>query len=131
MFEFLARKHRSLNEGLEVLYKDTKVYRTVFGLTGDKQITEDAVQEAFIKAFNKLEQLKDKGKFGSWVITIAVNQAKDMLTNRARHRIVPIYEQIDIGLSDNRINSLEIRDEVNRVLKKRKNLNIAIGKFSF
>lgn len=51
MFDFFGRKRCNLNEGLEVLYKEhyARVYRAVFTLTRDKQITEDAVQEAFLK----------------------------------------------------------------------------------
>ena len=118
MFRFFGRKQCNLNEVLEVLYKENyaRVYRAVFALTRDKLITEDAVQEAFFKAFGKLEKLKDKGKFSSWVTTIAVNEAKDMLKSRARHRIVPIHDQISLGSADQRISNLEVQDEVDRVL---------------
>ena len=118
MFDFLGRKRRNLYEGLEVLYKEhyARVYRAVFALTRDKQITEDAVQEAFFKALNKLEQLKDKSKFGSWVTRIAVNEAKDILKNRALQRIVPIHDPISLGSADKRISNLEVQDEVDRVL---------------
>lgn len=122
MFEFFARKNRNLNEVLEVLYKEHygRVYRVVFALTRDKQITEDAVQEAFFKAFGKLEQLQDKNKFGPWVTTIAVNQAKDALKNSSRHRVVPLHDQISIGSSDDRITSIEVQNEVDRALEKLK-----------
>lgn len=43
-----------------------------------------------------------------------------MLKLRARHKLVPFHDQIDVGSVDDRISSLEVRDEVYRVLDKLK-----------
>lgn len=71
----------------EILVKQNykKVYQTVYTYTNDKYISEDAIQQSFMIAYNKLHQLNSKDKFASWVIAIALNEAKqcyDYLDNR-------------------------------------------------
>lgn len=66
---------------LENLYHRyfNNTYRTAYLITGDHQLAEDATQEAFLKAFLKLDTLRDIEKFGSWVAVIAANYAIDLL----------------------------------------------------
>ncbi len=45
---------------------------------GDRDIAEDAAQQAFAKAVRKLPQLKNKNKFAGWLAVICRNAAKDM-----------------------------------------------------
>ena len=71
---------------LENLYHQyfNKTYRTAYMVTGDHQMAEDATQEAFLKAFTKLNTLRDMEKFGSWVCVIAANYAIDLLRKKKR-----------------------------------------------
>lgn len=59
-----------------------KLYRghcdRIFGLCwrmcgGDKALAEDMVQEAFVRAWNKLHLFKGESKFGTWLHRLAVN----------------------------------------------------------
>ena len=45
---------------------------------------EDATQEAFIKAYQLLDQLRDTSKFGAWLITIVRNAAGRLRMRRSR-----------------------------------------------
>jgi RNA polymerase sigma-70 factor (ECF subfamily) len=50
----------------------------IFGLCwrmcgGDKSLAEDMVQEAFIRAWNKLHLFKGESKFGTWLHRLTVN----------------------------------------------------------
>ncbi len=45
---------------------------------------EDAAQEAFLKAYTSLHTLRDRNRFGAWIITIARNCAIAMLRARGR-----------------------------------------------
>ena len=45
---------------------------------------QDAAQEAFIKAFAKLPALKNRRKFGPWVLKIARRAALDLASRKAR-----------------------------------------------
>ena len=51
-------------------------------MTGDKQETDDIIQESFINAFQNLHQLKDKKLFGAWLRKIVVNTCLRHLKNK-------------------------------------------------
>lgn len=46
------------------------LYRYAFWLTHDKQVSEDLVQETFLRAWRALDSLKDEKAAKSWLITI-------------------------------------------------------------
>jgi RNA polymerase sigma-70 factor, ECF subfamily len=50
----------------------------------DRQEAEDAVQEAFTKAYVALERFRPGASFRAWLLRIVVNEAHDLLS--ARHR---------------------------------------------
>jgi RNA polymerase sigma-70 factor (ECF subfamily) len=45
----------------------------------DRDDVEDVVQETFVRAFGRLDGLKDPARFGPWVLTIARNRALSRL----------------------------------------------------
>ena len=55
------------------LYKKyfTPVYKTCLALFNNSDFADEITQEAFARAFTKLESLRDENSFQSWVITIA------------------------------------------------------------
>jgi len=53
-------------------------------MTRDEALAEDAVQSAWSVAWRKLASLKDPQRLRPWLVSIAVNQAKDMLRKRRR-----------------------------------------------
>jgi RNA polymerase sigma-70 factor (ECF subfamily) len=60
------------------------VFRLAFRMTGNESDAEDVVQEAFLKAYKRLEQFESRAQFGSWLYRIAANCALDLLRARAR-----------------------------------------------
>ena len=59
------------------------VYSLTLRMLGSPQAAEDATQDAFIKAWQRIDTFRG-GSFRSWVFTIAANQARDELRRRAR-----------------------------------------------
>lgn len=106
----------------EILTKQNykKVYQTVYSYTKDKHISEDAVQQAFIIAYKKLDQLKFKEKFASWVISIALNEAKRILNNKHNAKITPLTDLHLNILSDSKDNNVELKEDIYNVLNKLK-----------
>lgn len=51
----------------------------------DSMEAEDIVQEAFIRAFTKLNQYKAEVTFGAWLKRIVVNKAIDHLKSKKQH----------------------------------------------
>jgi RNA polymerase sigma-70 factor (ECF subfamily) len=60
------------------------IYRTV----GDRERSEDLVQEVFIRVHRHLARFDHTKKFSTWIYTIASNLAKNELRNRSRNPIV-------------------------------------------
>jgi RNA polymerase sigma-70 factor (ECF subfamily) len=65
-------------------YQD-RLYPTVFRLTGCAEEAHDLLQDAFLRAFEKLERFQGESSFYTWVYRIAVNLA---LSGRRRRRLV-------------------------------------------
>jgi RNA polymerase sigma-70 factor, ECF subfamily len=66
-----------------VLRFQDPVYGLTLRMLGAPQPAEDATQEAFIRAWQRLETFRG-GSFKSWLFTIAANQARDELRRRGR-----------------------------------------------
>lgn len=54
---------------------------------------EDLVQEAFCRAFRRLDQLKDPTRFGPWLLQIVRNAARDL--HRRGQRSQPLGERAE------------------------------------
>tara|TARA_B100000809_G_scaffold266893_1_gene332643 strand:- start:2811 stop:3356 length:546 start_codon:yes stop_codon:yes gene_type:complete len=48
----------------------------------DKHAAEDAMQEAFVKAFSKLDQFKGDVTFGAWLKRIVINRCLDTIKSK-------------------------------------------------
>jgi RNA polymerase sigma factor (sigma-70 family) len=53
----------------------------------DTMEAEDIVQEAFIKAFSKLDQYKAEVSFGAWLKRIVINKSIDLLKSKKQHML--------------------------------------------
>lgn len=53
-----------------------QMYRTAWFYLQNQQEAEDAVQDAVLAAYEKFDQLKDKEKFGAWIMQILVNRCR-------------------------------------------------------
>jgi RNA polymerase sigma-70 factor, ECF subfamily len=58
------------------------VYRLAFRMTGTREDAEEVVQEAFLRAYQKLRQFAGNANFATWVYRIAANYAIDRLRQR-------------------------------------------------
>jgi RNA polymerase sigma-70 factor (ECF subfamily) len=67
------------------------VYVSALSLLHNEIDAEDCAQEAFLKAFRHLNEFKGESKFGSWLIRIALNEAK----MRIRKMRADLYDSLD------------------------------------
>ena len=58
------------------------VYRVAYRMTGNSHDAEEVVQEAFLRAYQKLRQFAGNANFGTWVYRIAANYAIDRLRQK-------------------------------------------------
>lgn len=52
-----------------------RLFRVARGIVGDDATAEDVVQEAYLRAFEKLETFESRSSFATWLTKIAVYQA--------------------------------------------------------
>jgi RNA polymerase sigma-70 factor (ECF subfamily) len=76
---------------------DGKIFRLAMNITQNREDAEDVLQEAFLKAYEHLDQFQGNSKFYTWIVRIAVNQALMKLRKRKSDRAVSLDEQIDTG----------------------------------
>jgi len=61
------------------------VYATVFSLLAHKEDAEDVAQDTFVKTLARLHQFRKESSFGTWLIQIAINEAR--MRNRKQWRV--------------------------------------------
>lgn len=63
----------------EYIYDLTKkgVYIIIFNVVKDHDVTQDIMQDVYLKMLNSIESYKEKTNFYNWLLMIAKNQAID------------------------------------------------------
>jgi RNA polymerase sigma-70 factor (ECF subfamily) len=70
---------------------EKSVYFATFSILQNEQDAEDAAQETVLKALKNLRNFRAEAKFSTWLISIAVNDARA----RLRHARVLKFESVD------------------------------------
>ena len=83
--EAFAAVIRHYDQGLRAL-----AYR----LLGDRDLMDDALQEAYVKAFRGLPRFRGHSKLGTWLYRIVYNACLDELKRPSRRQDVS-YEDVD------------------------------------
>jgi len=73
---------------------DRNIFRIAQHITQNREDAEDVTQDAFLKAYENLEQFQGNSKFYTWLVRIAVNQALMKLRRRRTDRTVSLDEDI-------------------------------------
>ena len=75
--------------------------RICFVICGDADMAQDAVQAAWPIAWRKLRSLRDPDRLRPWLMSIAVNEARQLVRRQRRHLIVEIaVADTDSGRAD-------------------------------
>jgi RNA polymerase sigma-70 factor (ECF subfamily) len=75
---------------------DGKILRLTQNITQNREDAEDAMQEAFMKAYEHLGDFQGNSRFYTWLVRIAANQALMKLRKR-RPNVVSLDEDVDTG----------------------------------
>ena len=73
---------------------DRNIFRIAQHITQNREDAEDVVQDAFLKAYENLEQFQENSKFYTWLVRIAVNESLMKLRRRRSDRTVSLDEDI-------------------------------------
>jgi RNA polymerase sigma-70 factor (ECF subfamily) len=60
------------------------VSRVAFRITGNEADAEEAAQEAFLRAYNKLPSFRQDSTFSTWIMRITMNTALNLVERRKR-----------------------------------------------
>jgi len=78
---------------------------------------QDIIQEVFLTAYQKFDQLKDTGAFKAWMISIAANKCRDYFRQKASKMELPIDELNVSEMSLSRY-GLTVNETVQETLEK-------------
>src|SRR5260221_14302443 len=86
MYEHVDRLAGALVDGdsqlerefeVRLVESSTLAFRVAFSVLRHRQDAEDVAQEAFAKAYRKFRQLRDRGRFRSWLVRMTWRLAID------------------------------------------------------
>jgi RNA polymerase sigma-70 factor (ECF subfamily) len=80
---------RDAQEALVRRYTDD-VFRVTYRLLGDRDLAEDAAQDAFVNALHGLGSFRGDASFKTWLLRVALNAAKTLGRRQTRRREIPL-----------------------------------------
>jgi RNA polymerase sigma-70 factor, ECF subfamily len=76
---------------------ERKIFRLAKHITNSDEDAEEVLQEAFLKAYEHLNEFQGNSKFYTWLVRIAVNESLMKLRKRKSDKTVSLDETIDTG----------------------------------
>lgn len=105
----LAEQHEAFGE-LVRLFQDM-AYACAYAVLGDFRLAEDAAQEAFIAAWQKLNQLRQPEAFPGWFRRIVLTEC-NRLTRGKRLRATPLDDSTSVPSADADTQTFIERDDL-------------------
>ena len=111
LFEILLRRYNQL------------LFRVLRGYLKNAVEVEDAMQNAYLKAFDKLYQFQGHSRFSTWLIRIGINEALATLGKKKKEKTIYLFSCDDHSRDVNQIaDSMNpekqiIRQETERLLE--------------
>ncbi|HJR80216.1 MAG TPA: sigma-70 family RNA polymerase sigma factor [Anaerolineales bacterium] len=79
-----------------VLEYQSLAYNHAYALLGDQAAAQDATQDSFLRAFQKINSFRG-GSFRAWLLRIVTNTAYDFMRRSRRHPTQPLFPEDDDG----------------------------------
>jgi RNA polymerase sigma-70 factor, ECF subfamily len=77
-----------------IRYYDPGLRALAFRLLGDRDLMDDVLQDAYVKAFKGLPRFRLESKLGTWLYRIAYNAAMDELRRARRGEELPLEAEL-------------------------------------
>ena len=90
------------------------MYSTLTRMTGENELAQDLLQEAFIKAFKKIHDLEDPKAFSGWLKRIVVNTGIEHLRKRTYDfENLEDHGEVEVGIeNEHLIETSEIHEAI-------------------
>lgn len=95
------------------------MYNTAYRIVKDSSRAEDVMQDSFLTAFTRLDDLRDSAMFGAWLKKIVIHNSLDQYKTKKRQNEIPL-DRVLYKVEDEKILTSEDRDthlQVKQVLK--------------
>lgn len=94
--DVVERARRGDQEAFAALIRhyDPGLRALAYRLLGDRDLMDDALQEAYVKAFRALPRFRGHSRLGTWLYRIVYNTCLDELKRPSRRQSLP-YEDLD------------------------------------
>jgi RNA polymerase sigma-70 factor (ECF subfamily) len=118
-----ARRGSRQAFGELVLRYERRLQRVIRQFVRDPDQAEDLAQEAFVRAYQRLDQFDPARRFGPWLFRIGVNLTLDYLRRKQRRGWWPLFSDSsaerapDPAVADPR-RELDLSEEVQHVLQQ-------------
>ena len=93
--------------------------RVAYLISGDVELAHEAVQSAWSTAWLKIKDLRDPDRLRPWLVSVAANEARQLLRRRRRHSVREIEIDSMTGLeasgSTARDDSIDLLDALARL----------------
>jgi RNA polymerase sigma-70 factor (ECF subfamily) len=98
-FDLIARMRKGDEAAFRAVIQrnNQRLFRIARGILKDDDEAEDAVQEAYVRAFTHLADFRGEARFSTWLTRIVLNEALGRL--RARRPLVPWAEETEAEAS--------------------------------
>jgi RNA polymerase sigma-70 factor (ECF subfamily) len=90
LIEEILKGKSSIYELLILKYQN-QLFATVINIVKDEDLAQDIVQEAFLKAYESLNSLRDRNQFYPWIKRIAINESLMKIDRNKRY--VDMYDE--------------------------------------
>lgn len=110
LFEILLRRY---NQSL---------YRVIRSYLRNEDEVEDAMQNAYLKAYDKLSQFQGNSAFSTWLIRIGINEALMRLRDLKKEKDLHIVRSDEVTLTLNQIPDMQVNPERQLIIKESERL---------
>ena len=87
-------------------------------MIGNREDAEEALQDAFVRAFQALDRYEERERFGAWLYRILVNQCRNVLDRRRREAdAFPDIDPESLALTSLDEESQAARERVRELLR--------------
>ena len=92
--------------------------RYAFHMLGDRHDAEEALQDAFVRAFRSLAQCEQPDRFAGWLFRILINRCRTARTRRRRQTALIVYEPApEMADREEPAEAMAWREEIGRALE--------------
>lgn len=97
-----------------------RVYSMLYGMLRNREDARDVAQDAFVKAFHRLDSFRLESSFYTWLYRIAMNLAIDLVRKRKRRPTSSFEEEIATRDADGGMSELHQGAGPRKVLERKR-----------